>query len=122
MNKLYTDSSLKEACWVLDKEGNHTTICLNYPAPLTVNQGEYTALLWALNFTEKQQLDSVEVFSDSQLMVNQINGKYHCRDKPLQELRGMVLPFFTGKPWATLTWIPREKNLAGIFLEKRRNK
>jgi phosphoribosylglycinamide formyltransferase-1 len=52
----------------------------------TNNVAEYTGLLRALEAAKKQNADSVKVFSDSELMVRQINGRYKVKSDKLRGL------------------------------------
>jgi ribonuclease HI len=83
----------------------------------TNNEMEYEALLSLLRGTSIIKGD--EIFSDSQLVVNQVNGKWKVKEprlfplcqeaKELLALRGCILK-----------WIPREENKAGHLMEKKR--
>lgn len=50
------------------------------------NQAEYEALLEALMQIRDKKIMKVEINSDSNLMVNQVNGNWACKDKQLREL------------------------------------
>jgi len=52
----------------------------------TSNQAEYTALITALERAKSKGYNKLQVFSDSELMVNQIKGKYKIKSKDLQVL------------------------------------
>lgn len=81
------------------------------------NQSEYRALEAAcltLGMLPASELpDSIEIFSDSQLIVEQVNGRWQVKDEGLR-------PFFTSAHCAfmklrercptTLTWFRREFN------------
>ncbi len=121
--RVFCDSSLREACTVI--EGREPLVT-PYLEPTTVNVGEYVALISTLKLLyemeeEKQEQDigHLEIFSDSQLIVNQVLGKWKC-EKP------HLLPYLKAtQAWMKilgepkLQWIEREKNLAGLELERR---
>ncbi len=76
----------------------------------TNNQAEYRAIIAALEQAIKLGAKQVEVNSDSELAVKQINGKYRVKKaalKPLYEqvrqLQGLLESF-------TITHIPRQQN------------
>jgi len=77
----------------------------------TNNQAEYLALLLGL-YTVKQQIkkgDTLAVYSDSQLLVRQLNGMYRIKSPelvPLHTLAMMLLRELKG----TINHIMREKN------------
>jgi ribonuclease HI len=82
---------------------------------LTNNQAEYRGFLAAL---EQIPTDGeVEIFSDSQLICSQFDGKYRVKDETLQALLSEVRSVITEKRLkVTLTWVPRSRNLAGKLL------
>jgi ribonuclease HI len=78
----------------------------------TNNVAEYHGLLEGLLAADKLQADAVEVISDSELMVRQMNGQYRVKNaglKPLYEracrLRGKFSSF-------TIRHVRREENKA----------
>jgi len=76
----------------------------------TNNQAEYKALIKALEYAVAMKASEVEVRSDSELIVNQMNGRYRVKKeelKPLhaeaQSLSGQINKF-------RILAIPREEN------------
>ena len=57
-----------------------------YLGKATNNQAEYTALITGLNLVKNFHSKYVVCFSDSQLMINQLNGLYRIKDTKLQKL------------------------------------
>lgn len=51
--------------------------------PTTNNQAEYQALHAALEYALAEQATSVDIFCDSELVVNQIKGRYKMKNKDL---------------------------------------
>lgn len=88
------------------------------------NVAEYTALIEALNTVKNtlknQAVDSIRVFADSLLMVNQLNGLYKIKEARLQELhlqvklleREISIPI-------TYTHVLRDKNQVADSLVKK---
>lgn len=77
----------------------------------TNNEAELTAMILGIYFRPKK------IFSDSQLVVNWANGKWKTKKSrliPQVEMLRVLLSF--SKP--EVIWIPREKNLAGIYIEE----
>jgi ribonuclease HI len=77
---------------------------------LTNNQAEYRALIRALEYAAASKAADVEVRSDSQLIVRQMNGSYRVKDvdlKPLyseaKRLAGQIASF-------SINYVPREYN------------
>lgn len=55
------------------------TIQLGFPA--SNNEAEYEAILFELNLTLALSASKLEIYSDSQLVVGHIQGKYEAKDK-----------------------------------------
>lgn len=62
----------------------------------TNNQAEYFALMIAGFFVPEyvKKHDKVVIYSDSQLLVRQMNGQYKIRDPLLQKMHAIVLELF----------------------------
>jgi ribonuclease HI len=81
---------------------------------LTNNIGEYLAVLgamhWLITLPEKDHLP-VLLQSDSQLVINQVSGKWGCRNHKLVPYYSLIKK---GEQHYTksikFNWIPREKN------------
>ena len=114
--KIFCDSSTKEACYVI--EGQKTVI-IPYPRPVTVNVGEYKAVQFALwDAMNRKRIKPIEVYTDSLLVVNQVNGSYKCRKPHLLPLLTKTKELLE-EAQAILMWIPREENIAGRVLGNR---
>ncbi len=110
---IYVDSSTHEACIVVEGQ---EPIIIPYSNQVTVNVGEYRALLLALWGVERAGWKQPELFTDSLLVAQQVKGKWKCRQTHLlpllNEARSLVKELK-----ATVNWLPREENLAGKVLE-----
>jgi ribonuclease HI len=77
---------------------------------LTNNQAEYEALIDALNSAKKLKKTHLKIYSDSLLLVNQINGSWRVRDSDLivlfKKARGLLKEF----KQVEINHIPRELN------------
>ena len=82
----------------------------------THNEAEYWAIIYALEMISTYEL--VTIYSDSQLVVRQLNGEYAVKNERLRELHRKVweIIFRRGLD-VKFVWIPREKNLAGALLD-----
>jgi len=84
----------------------------------TNNIAEYRGLLLGLN-TVKNKIRTpdrcdLELFLDSKLIVEQVNGNWHCKEDHLRVLRDKALElirelrgFYKN---VSVSWIPREQN------------
>lgn len=104
-----------------DDKGNIIAELKKYLGIATNNEAEYMALITALEYLSAARLQSIfykniAFFSDSQLLINQMNGKYSVKSpnilplyqkakKILRNIFKDVLP----NPY-TFTYIPRELN------------
>lgn len=79
----------------------------------TSNEMEYLAVIYALFLLR----DGDEIRTDSQLVVYHLNGKYDIKANNLKPLYHIAKQMLKHKK-IRLTWIPREKNIAGQILEK----
>jgi ribonuclease HI len=57
------------------------------------------------------------VRSDSKLVVNQVNGEWRVEDEKLIELSEKARDLIKDLGSIRLEWVPREENLAGLWLE-----
>lgn len=83
------------AGWVIEtREGALVDEGCAYLGERTNNQAEYEALLHALRAVELDRDTAIEILSDSQLMVRQLNGEYRVKHADLlpryQEARGAL--------------------------------
>jgi ribonuclease HI len=90
----------------------------------TNNEAEYYALLKALELIEKKTTGKVTsnigetlVRSDSKLVVNQVNGEWRVEDEKLIDLSEKARDLIKNIGSVRLEWVPREANLAGLWLE-----
>ena len=79
---------------------------------LTNNEAEYMAVIEAL---KENKENKIQIKSDSQLIVNQINKNYKIKEKRLKKLAEKVWKLCENRN-VEFTWIPREKNKAGHIL------
>jgi ribonuclease HI len=82
------------------------------PKALTNNQAEYAAIYTAIEILRDQHMviptREVEIRSDSQLIVNQLNGKWECKDDDLKRWRDNILEVIpTLSVSVRFVWYPR---------------
>lgn len=76
----------------------------------TNNTAEYKALLLALRRAKELGASSLQVYSDSELLVHQINGRYRVRVAHLQALCQEAIRLMKDVGSVNISHIPREKN------------
>jgi len=70
----------------VDKKGDVIKEISEYIGETTNNIAEYTAFVTALKEAIEMNFDEIEVISDSELMVKQINGEYRVKNQGLKPL------------------------------------
>jgi len=83
----------------------------------TNNEAEYNAIILAL----EHLADGAKaiVLSDSELVVNQLTGRYRCNYARLNKKRLTIQSMISNKNLdITFKWIPREENLADVSIRK----
>jgi ribonuclease HI len=84
---------------------------------VTNNQAEYLALIKALEVMRKRGIEDARIYCDSELLVKQFKGEYRVRNPNLKPYYRRAKRLAEGLKF-TLTWVPREHNLAGKLLEE----
>ncbi|MDI6703228.1 MAG: reverse transcriptase-like protein [bacterium] len=82
----------------------------SYIGKATNNISEYKALILALQYAKRLESESLTIFSDSKLMVNQINGRYMVKNKALKRFYNEAKQLINEFSEFTLRYIPREHN------------
>jgi len=77
---------------------------------VTNNQAEYLALIRALEELRGMPVKEVKIYSDSQLLVRQMNGEYRVRNENLIPLYNKAEQMMGKIPKVTFHFINREKN------------
>ncbi len=95
---------------IKDEQGRIVARIKKYLGPVTNNRAEYLALIAGLQEAQRMGTREVEVFLDSELVVNQINGAYRVRDAKLKTLEGEVKRRLENFSRWVISYIPRERN------------
>ena len=88
----------------------------------TNNVAEYEGLRTALDYCDKNNLKSVQIYLDSLLVVQQVNGKYKVKSKNLKDLYNQCTDLIEKIDNLEIHHVPREQNkradeLANIALD-----
>ncbi len=84
----------------------------------TNNQAEYLAMITGIRLCKTIGAKTIHVRSDSQLLINQITGKYKIKHPALQQLAEKLKKEGEGLN-LTFEWVPREKNTVADMLAKK---
>jgi len=116
MKKVYVDGSTTQTASVIDEVVRVLPVG-RVGTKVTNNQGEYLAIIEGMWRAIRMGLREIEILSDSQLAVKQLNGEYQIKNSKLEGLaltvERLVLERFDA---VKFTWIPREENPAGEVL------
>ena len=85
-----------------------TAIKLDFEA--TNNEAEYEALILGLIAARREGAASISVFSDSQLIVNQVSGEYGARNSRMLAYLEKAMDLLSGFADYTVKQIPRDQN------------
>ena len=85
----------------------------------TNNQAEYLALIDGLRKAAEWRPDRLEVYMDSQLVVEQVNGRWKVRHAELQPLHRQAQNLLRGFPNSSVAYVPRERNRGADALANR---
>ncbi len=77
---------------------------------VTNNQAEYRGLILGLEKTIEMGIKHLEVYGDSQLVINQVTGEYGCYNEGLIPLQRKASELSQRFQSCQFQWIPREKN------------
>jgi ribonuclease HI len=82
----------------------------NFLGDQTNNVAEYQGLLAALAYAIQAGYKKLQVKSDSELMVRQIQGQYRVRDKQLSTLHATAMDQIRKLEWFSISHIDRSCN------------
>ncbi|XP_059629684.1 uncharacterized protein LOC132272581 [Cornus florida] len=85
------------------------SVCLNFPA--TNNKAEYEALLAGLRLANSLQVRCLKVFSDSQLVINQVTSQYHPKEERMKAYKEAVENVTLGFYQVEFHQVPRVENV-----------
>jgi ribonuclease HI len=95
---------------ILDAEGNKVAEIAKYIGVTTNNVAEYRALIEALKACLKRKWAPVEIFSDSELLIRQLAGKYKVKNPGILPLHQSARKLIEQLGCERLQHIPREEN------------
>lgn len=85
----------------------------------TNNVAEYSALLEALEYVRRQGFRRLQVYSDSQLLVRQIEGEYRVKNPNLEALHREASATIRTLEHFAIDHVPREQNRRADALANR---
>ena len=94
---------------IIDAKGNKRKI-KKYLGIHTNNQAEYYALITALASAKKLKKKHLTIFTDSQLLANQVNRLWKVRDPEIKALYQKAITLISGFKKVKVNHIPRNLN------------
>ena len=88
----------------------------------TNNEAEYRSLITAIEESLKNNFKNIEINSDSELLVKQINGQYKVRAANLKPFYDLVIKSIKKLDSFTISWVSREENSLADELAKNGSK
>ena len=104
---------------VADHEGTTVAELYGHLGRATNNVAEYQGLLHALRWALAQGARSLEIFSDSELLVRQMAGRYRVKNPKLQPLYREASALVARFERVRLEHVPRELNKEADALANR---
>ncbi len=105
--------------YVTTPEGASVASLYGYLGRATNNVAEYQALLHALRYALERGTREVDVYSDSELLVRQLAGRYRVKNPGLQPLFREASALLARFARARVTHVPRERNREADALANR---
>jgi ribonuclease HI len=96
--------------WVVGEDGRPFAELYGYLGRATNNVAEYQALLHGLRYALRQGARQVQVFSDSELVVKQIDGRYRVKHPDMLPLHRDAQALLREFEKATVSHVRREQN------------
>ena len=78
--------------------------------PATHNVAEYRALIAGLTLARRHGVRQIRAYTDSELVVDQVNGRSEVRQAHLKELHEAAVGLIAHFQSVRLSWVPREMN------------
>lgn len=121
--KIYTDGCSRGnpgpagiGVLIINNDGKEIERISEYIGETTNNVAEYRAILRAVNECESRKIDKAIFFTDSELIVNQLNKSYKIKDEKLKILYVKLLnKLINFRNWS-IKHIPREDNKIADYL------
>ena len=95
---------------VIYKKGEEIFSFSEYLDDATNNEAEYKALIVGLKYLLELNLLNPKIYSDSELIVKQVNGEYKVKNDRMKYLHSQVMTLLNDFDGWELTHILREKN------------
>jgi ribonuclease H / adenosylcobalamin/alpha-ribazole phosphatase len=93
-----------------DEHGTRLRGLHRFLGKATNNEAEYEALIEGLKAVSEWKPDRLEIFLDSKLVVEQVNGRWRVKEARLQSLQAKAKELLAGFPDVEIKHVERERN------------
>lgn len=104
--------------FIKNPEGEELEYAIRFDFKASNNDAEYEAMIHGLQIAARLGARSLQVFSDSQLVVHQVPAEFETRDDRMMQYVGRVRDLLTSFTYCELKQIPREENQQADFLAR----
>ena len=92
---MYFDGSINKegdgaSLWIISPNSDFKVYYYNFTFECTNNVAEYDAFLLGLNALKDLKAKRIDVFEDSELVVNQVNNNYQTKNPRMSSYRNEV--------------------------------
>jgi len=115
---LWCDGSTTRTCHIFD-DLIGAIVVTDLPRKVTVNEGEYYAIIHALQDARGRGYTDIIIYSDSEVVTKQLNGEYRTKAEHLKLLASKVRNLQSRFNSVEYFWISRDINEAGLELDKK---
>ena len=95
---------------IQDAQGRQIDTLSRFLGHATNNVAEYEALLAALEYASQRQSKSLKIYSDSELITRQMQGRYRVQSLDLRPLYEHARQLAARLPYFSIQHVPREQN------------
>ena len=91
---------------IISPQGSSFEFAYSIKPMSTGNQAKYEAILKGLQLLQEVKADAIEIFGDSQLIINQLISMYECKDDVLRSYYEKCQDLIDEFPMVTIKHIP----------------
>ena len=95
---------------LISPKGHKINCTLHFRFSASNNDVEYEALIADLRLVKESQVHNLRIYSDSQLVVNQVNDIYEARREKMVAYLEKAKELMKAIPTASIEVIPQSKN------------
>lgn len=99
-----------------DQYKTNQALCFNFKA--SNNEAEYEAVIIGLELALELRVRDIEIFSDSMLVVNQINREFQAKEERMAKYLGKVYTLLNRFENHLVTRVPRSENVEADALAR----